>query len=174
MNPIELLARQTADTYSWTNRLIDSVPFEKWEETPEIIETNISWQVGHLILSFYYHSVAVVVGHQMDVLQKVPLKEYNEWYTLGIPKHALGKVSPQVLREQLTLLEDKSLQVIRSLSLDDLDKELAPTQTTHPIAKTKYEALDWNVKHTMYHCGQIGMLKRILGERFDFGLRLGK
>lgn len=174
MNTIQLLSKQTADAYNWVNKLIDSVPKEKWEEVPEIVETNLSWQVGHLIMSFYYHSVAVIVGHQMDVIQKVPLKEYNEWYTMGQPRNALGKASPQVLREQLSLLEEKSLRVIESLSMEDLGKDLAPTQTTHPIAQTKYEAIDWNIKHTMYHCGQIGMLKRVLGERFDFGLQLGK
>jgi len=41
----------------------------------------------------------------------------------------------------------------------------------HPLAKTKFDALDWNVKHTMWHCGQLGILVRIAGERFNFGMR---
>ncbi|MCE7059373.1 hypothetical protein [Dyadobacter sp. CY343] len=34
--------------------------------------------------------------------------------------------------------------------------------------------IDWNIKHTVYHCGQIGILSRIVEKRFDFGLRLAR
>lgn len=67
---IETLAKQTADAYHWVNRLIDSIPAEKWEEIPAVLETNVTWQIGHLLMSFYYHSILVVTGHQMDVVQK--------------------------------------------------------------------------------------------------------
>ena len=33
------------------------------------------------------------------------------------------------------------------------------------------EALEWNINHTMYHCGQIGVLKRVVDARYDFGLQ---
>jgi len=47
---------------------------------------------------------------------------------------------------------------------------LGLTETKHPIAKNNFEALDGNIKHTLWHCGQLGILKRVLNERFDFGL----
>ncbi len=62
-------------------------------------------------------------------------------------------------------------KVIKSLSDQDLESELSPTEVPHPVAKNKFEAIDWNIKHTMWHCGQIGILKRIIDERFDFGLK---
>ncbi|WP_216824389.1 hypothetical protein [Emticicia sp. TH156] len=45
--------------------------------------------------------------------------------------------------------------------------------TKHNIfnSKTKFEALDWNIKHTLWHCRQIGLLKRVVDKRYDFGLR---
>jgi hypothetical protein len=58
------------------------------------------------------------------------------------------------------------------LTESDLESELEKTDTPHPIAKNKYEALDWNIKHTMWHCGQLGILKRIIDKRFDFGLHM--
>ena len=171
MNEVEILTRQTENAYDWTNRLINSIPSEKWDNTPEIIVTNVSWQVGHLIMSFYYHSIMVVVGHQMDIIQKVPLKAYDELFTNASPQNAVGKTNPKELQNQLNIVQQKSIHVVKSLTENDLESKLEPTSTPHPIAKTKLEALDWNIKHTMYHCGQVGILKRILDKRFDFGLR---
>lgn len=171
---IETLTIQTADAYHWVNRLIDSIPAEKWEETPPVLETNVTWQIGHLLMSFYYHSILVVAGHQMDVVSKIPLKEYNELYTLAPAANSAGKVNPNSLREHLNLVQQKSIEVIQSLKSEDLEQALIPTPITHPIAKTKFEALDWNIKHSMYHCGQLGILKRVLDQRFDFGLRMNQ
>lgn len=171
-NGVEILVKQTADTYQWVNRLVDSIPVEKWEEIPTVVETNVSWQIGHLIVSFYYHSILVIVGHQMDLLQKIPLKQYSELFTVGIPPHAIGKIDPRLLREHLNGVQAKSLEVIQALSAAQLDSALEPSPIPHPIAQTKWEALDWNIKHSMYHCGQLGLLKRIVDKRFDFGLRV--
>lgn len=171
MNSVELLTRQTADAYQWTNKLVTSIPHDHWEEMPQVIDSTISWQVGHLIMSFYYHSIMTIVGHRMDVVSKVPLQQYNELFTAAAPEKAIGKANPITLQQQLILVEEKSLEVIQSLSLADLDSPLEPTPVPHPIAKTKFEALDWNIKHTMWHCGQIGLLKRVIHRRFDFGLQ---
>ena len=171
MNQSEILAKQTEDAYHWVNKLISSIPHDKWDTTPELIESNVSWQVGHLIMSYYYHSIRVIAGHQMDILQRVPLKEYNKLFTDAAPASAVGKTNPEELHNQLRLMEQKSITIIKTLSPEDLDSPLAPTPVPHPIAKNKFEALDWNIKHTMWQCGQLGMLKRVIDKRFDFGLK---
>lgn len=171
MTEIQMLIRQTESVYGWTNKLIETIPFEQWETIPEIIESNISWQVGHLIMSHYFHSVMVIVGHQMDVIQKIPLKEYDELFTNAVPKKSVGKTNPYELISKLKVVQQKSIDIIGELSMEELESRLKPTPTPHPIAKTKLEAIEWNIQHTMYHCGQIGVLKRVLGERYDFGLR---
>ena len=78
---------------------------------------------------------------------------------------------PEELRNHLTIMQKRSIEVVDSLCLDDLQSPLHSTEIPHPIAKNKFEALDWNIKHTMWHCGQLGILMRIAGERFDFGFR---
>jgi hypothetical protein len=174
MNQVEILLKQTKGAYDWTNKLLNSIPQDTWDTTPAIIESNVSWQVGHLIVSFYYHSIMVIAGHQMDILGKVPLKEYDMLFTAGEPQKVVGKINPKVLQDQLNLMELKSLEIIQSLSENDLEDKLVPTPISHPIAKNKFEALDWNIKHTMWHCGQLGLLKRIIHERYDFGLKMVK
>lgn len=171
MNQIEILVKQTADAYDWTNKLINSIPQDKWNDIPEIIESNVTWQIGHLIMSLYYHSIMVINGHQMDILQKIPLKEYDKLFTDAVPEKSLGKTDPIQLQNYFMLLQAKSIEVIKSLSEKDLECELQQTDVPHPIATNKFEALDWNIKHTMWHCGQIGILKKVVHERYNFGLR---
>lgn len=171
MTNLELLSTQTKDAYSWTNKLLTSIPHEKWDLVPDIVESSISWQAGHLIMSFYFHSIMVVAGHQKDILQKIPLREYDGFFTDAAPRDAAAKIDPEVLFDHLQLMQQKSLEVIDNLTEDDLAKELMLSPTLHPIAKNKLEALDWNIKHTMWHCGQIGLIKRVVDERFNFGLK---
>lgn len=174
MTEIEVLIKQTDNAYEWTNKLIEAIPFDKWELIPDTIASSLNWQVGHLIISHYFHSIMVIRGHQPDVIQKVPIKEYSELFVNASPRGSLGKVHSLNLLENLKVVQQKSLAVLSTLSVPELDDTLEPTPTPHPIAKTKFEAIDWNIKHTMYHCGQIGILRRIVDERFDFGLRLAK
>lgn len=171
MTNLEILTQQTESVYDWTRKLIETIPFDQWEIIPDMVESNISWQVGHLIMSHYYHSVMVIVGHQMDVIQKIPLKNYDELFTNALPRNSVGKTNPSDLLNQLKIVQQRSISIIKTLTSADLESNLEPTPTPHPIAKTKFEAIDWNIKHTMYHCGQIGVIKRIIDERYDFGLK---
>ncbi len=62
----------------------------------------------------------------------------------------------------MILVQQLSLETIGELLENELEQSLEKLQPPHPIAKTKYEALDWNIKHTMWHCGQLAMINRII------------
>ncbi|GAB4042722.1 DinB family protein [Spirosoma jeollabukense] len=174
MTETELLINQTANAYQWTNKLVDPVPLDKWRIIPPVVESSIDWQLGHLIISQYFHSIMVIRGHQMDILQQLPIRDYSEWFTVSSPSLSVGKVESVKLLADLQFMQQKSLAILATLEDSELDNLLEPTATPHPIATTKREAIDWNIKHTMYHCGQLGLIKRVVDKRYDFGLRVGK
>jgi len=174
MTETEILINQTSNAYEWTNKLIETIPLEKWEIIPDTVESSINWQVGHLIISHYFHSIMVIRGHQMDILQKLPIKDYSDLFTVSAPILSVGKTDSVKLLQDLKIIQQKSMDILANLSISELNSPLEPTPTPHPIATTKFEAIDWNIKHTMYHCGQIGILRRIVDKRYDFGLRLSK
>ncbi|RYU95278.1 DinB family protein [Emticicia agri] len=171
MNQIELLVKQTRGAYDWANKLIYTIPDEQWDIIPEVVESSITWQIGHLVISYYYHTIMVTVGHQMDILQQIPMKDYSQLFHNTSAHVSTGKTKPDDLKQHLELIAQKSVSIIQSLTPDELEKPLVPTPMPHPIARTRFEAIDWNIKHTMWHCGQLGILKRIVHERYDFGLR---
>jgi uncharacterized damage-inducible protein DinB len=172
MTEREILINQTSNAYEWTNRLIETIPFEKWEIIPDTVESSINWQVGHLIISHYFHSIMVIRGHQMDILQKLPIKDYSDLFTASAPMLSVGITDSMKLLQDLKLIQQKSVDILATLSSAELNSPLEHTPIPHPIAATKFEAIDWNIKHTMYHCGQIGILRRVVDKRYDFGLRL--
>ncbi|WP_426294844.1 DinB family protein [Dyadobacter endophyticus] len=173
MNTIELLIHQNANSYEWTNKLIENIPFEKWEIIPDTIESSINWQVGHLIVSHYFHTIMVIRGHQMDILRQLPIKDYSDYFTIARAAQSVGMFTPEKLLTDLKIMQQKSLEILSTVTLEELENPLEPISIPHPVATNKFEAIDWNVKHTMYHCGQIGILRRVVSGRFDFGLRMG-
>ena len=174
MTEKEILISQTSNAYDWTNKLIETIPLEKWEIIPGTVESSINWQVGHLIISHYFHSIMVIRGHQMDILKKLPIKDYSDLFTVSAPILSVGKTNSLKLFQDLKIMQQKSMEILAALPDSELHSLLEPTPTPHPIATTKFEAMDWNIKHTMYHCGQIGILRRIVDQRYDFGLKLSK
>ena len=172
MTEQEVLVKQTLDAYDWIHKLIHDIASEKWDEVPSVVESNISWQVGHLIISIYYHSIMVIVGHQKEILELVPMREYTKLFSFDtLPKNTVLRTTPNELKEHLKVIENKSIEVIQSIALESLPTNLEPTKMSHPVAKTKFEALSWNIKHTMWHCGQIALIKRIIDKPYDYGLR---
>lgn len=103
--------------------------------------------------------------------ETIPMRKYDRLFTTSSPKKHWEKQSPEALRNNLTIMQKRSIEVFDSLRAENLDCALYSTDVQHSMAKTKFDALDWNIKHAMWHCGQLGILVRIAGERFNFGLR---
>jgi hypothetical protein len=172
MNVLDVLIKQTRDAHSWTNKLIDSVPHKYWEDTSSDLASNISWQVGHLVISEYYHAILVITGFDEEITNAIDLKKHNERFGYeSKPQGLIGQSNPKQLKEQLIFMQSKVMANISSLQLSDLESEVEqPIKQKHPVATTKLEAVSWNIKHTMWHCGQIASIKRLIHGGFDFGL----
>lgn len=172
MTEIQLLSKQTENAFAWTHKLMDSVPEENWELIAEGVGSNISWQVGHLIVSIYYHSIMTTVGHMPELLEKMDLRFYTKLCGYDtFAQEMKGYCTPEKLKSDLERMQNKSLEVINSLSVDDLWQRVERTKVPHPVAQTKFEAIDWNVKHTMWHCGQMATIKRMVDQPYDYGLQ---
>jgi hypothetical protein len=161
---INFIKEQNRLTREHTIKILSETPEGIWYETPDIIQSNIAWQVGHLIVSQYYHAIAVITGPNLVLFNDVPLKDYFPIYSM-FTKSVINelKPSPEKLLMELDIVNKYANRQLETLNDADLDKELESTKFPHPIAKTKYDALTWNFRHEMWHLGQISTIKRILG-----------
>lgn len=173
MDAIFLLKQQTQEAHNWTNKLIAEMPEDKWFTYPEGFENNVAWQVGHILVSHHFHGIKVIRGPQKDLLEKVPMMRYSSFFAFGdnIDLVQEAHVSIPLLKDHLQLVQEKTIEIIESLQPEELTAALEPAPIPHPIAKNKLEALSWNIKHTMWHCGQIGSLMRKLHKPYDFKLQ---
>ena len=175
MTELQTLIKQTENAFEWTNKLIVSVPMDKWDVMADGIESNVSWQVGHQIISIYYHTIMTTVGHISELIENLDLRLYTKICNYNtFASDMVGKTDSKQLLEHLKLMQEQSLAVISSLSEDELQNAVEPTKVPHPVAKTKFDAIDWNIKHTMWHCGQIATIKRIVDNSFDYGIKKSK
>ena len=172
MNPLTgLLKDQAIASHDWTTKLTDSIAHEKWFVTPEIIETNVAWQIGHLTLSQYFYTVVLLNGPKKDFAEKINLKKYSGLFANGLKRKELSlEVTAKELLENWKLIQYQTLEIVTHLRDEDLNSETFKMPKPHPFVKTKENSISWNIKHTMWHCGQIGILKRIIDKPFDFGI----
>lgn len=167
----DLLKNQTIESFNWTKKLIENIADEKWFVSPEIIETNFAWQIGHLTLSQYYYTIILLNGPNKDLAEKINMKKYSGLFANGLKRNELNsEVTVEELKENWNLMQIQTIETLDNLQDKDLNNEIFKLPKPHPFVKTKENSISWSIKHTMWHCGQIGTLKRIIDKPLDFGM----
>ena len=67
MNTIDIIKEQIISVKEKTDSFIKTIELQKWSVTPEILETNMNWQIGHLILANYLHGIASISGANKSI-----------------------------------------------------------------------------------------------------------
>lgn len=144
-----------------TDMLISDIPMENWLETPDVLKTNLNWQIGHIILANYLHGIASISGANEQFREKVNVPDYIKFYGPKSVPTDFEKEKPSV--ESLLEIYNFTLSLVFSNleSLSDADLE-NDTAIPNPAAKSKYQALLWLSQHQSWHNGQIAILKRVL------------
>lgn len=172
MNTIkELLKKQTIETFNWTNKLLEDIAHEMWFVSPEIIDTNFAWQIGHLTLSQYYYTIVLLNGPNKELAEKTNMKKYSALFSNGLKRNELNpEVTVEELKENWNLMHLQTIETLDNLQVQDLNNEIFKMPKPHPFIKTKEDSISWSIQHIMWHCGQMGILKRIIDKPLDFGM----
>ena len=163
MTTIALIKEQILWVDKWTINMVINIQDNLWNETPAIIESNINWQMGHILVSKYFHGIASVWEKNESITNELPLSEYQKFYSYGSdPKDNFERrPDKETLLSHFDTLNNFLKDRLDSLVADELP---SATEMPNPVAKTKFKALMFCFKHQMYHNGQIGILRRILAQ----------
>ena len=144
--------------HQWTEKALADLKENDWTKSPQGFRSNVNWQVGHMIISGYFHSVLCINGSDAEIKAQFDPKEYASWYGMGSdPKLDLDKKpGMSLLLANLNLLDKRGIEIVSSMDEKDLE---SPTILKNPMAVSKKEALLWHVKHRMWHVGQVSMIK---------------
>lgn len=160
---LDVLKEQVILAHQKTNNLIKSVSANRWMETPDVLWTNLNWQIGHIVLANYLHGIASISGPSDTFRTQVHIADFVKFYgPKSIPKEFVSeKPSTTELLAIYEFTYRTILEEMENLTEEDLKRV---TEVPNPAVKTKYEALLWVSQHQSWHNGQIATLKRILVE----------
>jgi hypothetical protein len=161
-SPVQHAIEQIHFARNYTVKLLDSIDPADWFAMPGGV-SHIAWQVGHLAMAEYRLGLERLRGRQPgdEVLiselflmqfgrDSVPEPDPAKNPSPGEIRHAFDQVHGQVLHE-LPRWSDEELQ--------------APPLRPHALFNTKLGGLIWCAQHEMMHAGQIGLLRRQLGQK---------
>jgi len=160
---LNTLREQISSTKEKTDQLIADISTENWLTTPDVLNTNLNWQIGHIILANYLHGIASISGSSAELKEKINVSNYIKFYGLKSIPSAFQKEKPTA-EELLEIYEFTLTLVFKNIDLmteAELDEQ---TAIPNPAVKTKYEALKWLSHHQSWHNGQIAMLRRVLNQ----------
>jgi len=160
---IARLRDQMAFARSYTSRLLDTVPFADWFRQPGEGVTHVAWQVGHLTRAEYRLGLERIRG-------RLPADEAlvgDSFLASFAPELAPSPdpsayPPPETIRATFDRVHEQTLR--EWVGWEDADLA-APLLKPHPIAATKLASLVWCVQHELIHAGQIGLLRRLLGQK---------
>ena len=92
----------------------------------------------------------------------IPLKIYGDMFTNVPPAVLVGRTKPEELIKHRRFVHEKFLSIIGQLNDDDFRwAALAYAHWRIRLQKTEFQTIDWNIKLTMHHYGQTGIIRRI-------------
>jgi hypothetical protein len=137
---------------------VDTVPFADWFAMPGGV-SHVAWQVGHIARSQYRLCLvrlrpraaadeAIISDTFLESFARDPLPEAETGFSAEEIRAVFDRVHARVMEELPTY--------------PDADLDLAPL-LPHPLFATRIGCLRYTPLHEMIHCGQIALLRRMLG-----------
>jgi hypothetical protein len=145
----------------YTLERLDTVPLSEWFAIPPGGVSHIAWQVGHLAMAEYRLCIGRLrprTTADEELIPDVFLKTFGR----ESQPNAVTGYTPEEVRSVFTRVH---AQVMTELSsYPDADLDSAPL-VPHPLFSTRIAGLRYAPLHEMIHCGQIAMLRRMLGHK---------
>jgi hypothetical protein len=146
----------------YTNFLLNGTSPSDWFQMPQEGVSHIAWQVGHLAFAQYRLALERIRGMRPEderLVSAAFLQKFGRASTpVGNPE---AYPSTEEIRRVFNAIRRQTLEEISPLDDAVFDE---PTDS-HSRFATKGGSLTWCAEHEMMHAGQIGLLRRLLGQR---------
>lgn len=158
---LETAQKQIEFARQYTLQLIESVPEDRWFETPADAPTHLAWQVGHLAMAEYGLVLFRQRGRQpvdTGLMSSAFRKRFGRGTTVSPDPADYPDLA--TIREVFEAVHRQAMAELPQFDPATLDDEIDLPYAGYP---TKYGALLFCSHHEMLHAGQIGLLRRLLG-----------
>lgn len=140
---------------------IVSVPFSEWFTTPPGGVSHIAWQVGHTSASEYRLCLERLRPRTQADESLISDRFLKVFGRESLPPEVTGFTAEEI-RAVFDRVHARILEELPSYPDADLD---LPPLKPHPLFTTRIAGLRYAPLHEMIHCGQIALIRRMLGHK---------
>jgi hypothetical protein len=146
----------------YTRERIGSIPLADWFTMPAGGVSHIAWQVGHIAVAEYRLCLGRL--RRRTALDEEIMPE--AFLKLFVPGTTPGPASDYPPAEEILNTYDRvHARILEELpTYSDADLDLPPL-FPHALFTTRFAALRYAPLHEMIHCGQIALIRRMLGQK---------
>ncbi len=142
----------------YTLELLETVPQQRWFETPAGFPAPIAWHVGHLAVSQYGLLLFRIRGRAAEDLELIPSR-FRKAYGRGSSpsSDASSQPTPEELLERLAQVNTRAIAVLGETSPEVL---LEPVEMPFAAYPVKLGAVLFCPLHEQIHAGHLGLIRR--------------
>jgi hypothetical protein len=140
---------------------LDTVPLAHWFTVPAGAPYHIAWEVGHLAMAQYRLCLERLRPRSAADETLISNEFIHTFRRESLAEDATGFGAEQI-RATFDRVHARILEELPSYPDADLD---LPPLVPHPLFATRVAGLRYAPLHEMIHCGQIAVLRRMLGQK---------
>ncbi len=161
-NRLEIAIKHLEGIRVYTRTMLNGLEPDDWFWTPTPAITHIAWQVGHLAMAEYGLLLFRQRG-RADVDSELMTGKFRKLFMKGTTPSNLASDYPDPAEIIATLDRVRTQSMLELPTFDGpgLDEPLDPP---HMGYANRYGCLLFAGDHEMLHCGQIGLLRRLMGK----------
>ncbi len=143
----------------YTLERVNSIPLAEWFIVPPGGVSHVAWQIGHAAMAEYrlcLERLRVRTPADESLIPDDFLKVFGRE---SLPTAVTGYTAAQI-RAVYDCVHARVMEEL--LAYPDADLDLPPLKP-HPLFATRIAGLRYAPLHEMIHCGQLAMIRRMLG-----------
>ncbi len=140
---------------------IATVPVAEWFTIPPGGVSHVAWQLGHIAMA-EYRLCLERLRPRTPADETLISDEFLRVFGRDSQPEAVTGFSAEQVRDVFTNVHARVLEELPHYPDAELD---LPALKPHPLFTTRIQSLRYAPLHEMIHCGQIAMIRRMLGQK---------
>jgi hypothetical protein len=159
---LELAVKQIEFARGYTLSILAEIDEQDWFVMPAGCPTHVAWQVGHLAMAEYGLGLFRQRG-RAEIDAELMSSSFRKQFSRGsLPEAEASKYpSPAEIRGVFDRVHAQVLKEAAGFTAEQLKE---PVDMPYAAEATKLGALLFCSHHEMIHAGQLGLLRRLLGQ----------
>ncbi len=143
----------------YTLERVNSIPLAEWFTAPPGGVSHIAWQVGHTAMAEYRLCLERLRPRTTADESLIP----DDFLTVFGRESLPARVTGYTAEEIRSVYDRVHTRILEELpTYPDAELDLPPLKP-HPLFTTRIASLRYAPLHEMIHCGQLAMIRRMLG-----------